>query len=251
MSTEPRRKDRPHQSNLFMTETFIFGIFVTVVAFTVPIFLASTWDGKNEAVVRVAKSVVKTAEELLPEAETVRTVVMDNMEKPIPYLRRLPNIVPYIIVIPSIVASITVSVVSTLLSFFNTFLLSPLLTLFAPAVILGHVSFDIFIRTPYNAFSWILKLLYPVYVFCGIAVLVGVLFGLAGAGIGRVGLWLTGRTEEAEEGAEEQGSRFDRLGRPRAFEDRKGKGRELPVEDIGGTRKPRKVEFANQSPVRW
>lgn len=198
----------------------------------------------------MAKSVAKTAEGFLPEAEAVRTVVIENIEKPIPYLRRLPNIVPYIIVIPSIVASITVSVVSTLLSFFNTFLLSPLLTLFAPAVILGRISFDIFIRAPWNALSWILKLLYPVYVFCGIAVLVGVLFGLAGAGIGKLGLWMTGRTEE-EEGAEEGGSRFDRLGRPRAFEDRKGKGRELPVEEFGGTRKPRKVEFANQSPVRW
>ncbi|KIO19401.1 hypothetical protein M407DRAFT_30941, partial [Tulasnella calospora MUT 4182] len=184
MSTDSRRKERPHQSSLWMTETFIFGVFVTVVAFAVPVFLASSWDGKNESVVQVAKSVAKTAEGFIPEAETVRTVVI---EKPIPYLRRLPNVIPYILVIPSVLASI----VSTLLSFFNTFLLSPLLTLLAPVVILGQIAFNILIRAPWNAFSWFAKLLYPIYVFCGIAVLVGALFALAGAGIGRVGLWMT------------------------------------------------------------
>ncbi|KAG8917313.1 hypothetical protein FRC01_002526, partial [Tulasnella sp. 417] len=183
MSTESRRKERPHQSSLFMTETFIFGIFVTVVAFAVPIFLAGSWDGKNESVIEVAKTVAKTAEGFIPEAETVRTVVI---EKPIPYLRRLPNVIPYTLVIPSVLASI----VTTLLSFFNTFLLSPLLTLLAPVVILGQLSFNIFIRAPWNAFAWFLKLLYPIYVFCGIAVLVGALFALAGAGIGKFGLWL-------------------------------------------------------------
>ncbi|KAG8916415.1 hypothetical protein FRC00_000174 [Tulasnella sp. 408] len=240
MSTESRRKERPHQSSLFMTETFIFGVFVTVVAFAVPVFLANSWEGKRESVVQVAKSVAETAEQLIPEAETVRTVVI---EKPIPYLRRLPNVIPYILVIPSVLASI----VSTLLSFFNTFLLSPLLTLLAPVVILGQISFNIFIRAPWNAFTWFLKLLYPIYVFCGIAVLVGALFALAGAGIGKFGLWLTVRPEDNEEG----GSVRDRFGRPRGYEDWKGKGREMAGEDLGGLRRPRKVEFANQSPVRW
>lgn len=188
----------------------------------------------------MAKAVAETAEQLIPEAETVRTVVI---EKPIPYLRRLPNVIPYILVIPSVLASI----VSTLLSFFNTFLLSPLLTLLAPVVILGQISFNIFVRAPFNAFTWFLKLLYPIYVFCGIAVLVGALFALAGAGIGKFGLWLTERPEDNEEG----GSGRDRFGRPRRSEDWKGKGREMPGEDLGGLRRPRKVEFASQSPVRW
>lgn len=48
MSTESRRKERPHQSSLFMTETFIFGVFITVVAFTVPVFLANSWEGRKE-----------------------------------------------------------------------------------------------------------------------------------------------------------------------------------------------------------
>ncbi|KAF5368862.1 hypothetical protein D9758_002878 [Tetrapyrgos nigripes] len=49
---------------------------------------------------------------------------------------------------------------------------------FAPVIVLGEILFDIFVATPYNVFVYVLDVLYPFYVFCGVACLVGLFIGL-------------------------------------------------------------------------
>lgn len=166
-------------------------------------------------------------------------------EKPIPYLRRLPNLFPYIISAPLLLRPLIFdwpyAIVSTLVGIFAipvTYALGVLTQLLAPVIILAQVTFHIFVRTPWNAFMWLMRFLYPIYVFCGIAALVGGLFGLAGAGVGRIGLRLTAKEETTEEEAYEMRS-------PRSSLSRKGKTREIKREaSAERSRRGRRVEFA-------
>ncbi|THU93527.1 hypothetical protein K435DRAFT_861443 [Dendrothele bispora CBS 962.96] len=50
---------------------------------------------------------------------------------------------------------------------------------FAPVTVLAEIFFEIFIATPYYVVVYLLDLFYPVYVFCGIACIVGASIGLA------------------------------------------------------------------------
>ncbi|KII90257.1 hypothetical protein PLICRDRAFT_40462 [Plicaturopsis crispa FD-325 SS-3] len=55
-----------------------------------------------------------------------------------------------------------------------------LLYLLSPVFVLTHILYSTFIETPYNAIVGLAVALYPVYVFVGIAIVLGALVGVSG-----------------------------------------------------------------------
>ncbi|KAG8901181.1 hypothetical protein FRB99_005490 [Tulasnella sp. 403] len=231
------------EHNLFLTETFVFGVFVACLAVIAPVALAGGWLTKAENAVSKASDAVETLVSTAAGAGGVPSAA----ERPIPHLRRLPNVLPHIIGLLMYAKPLFIDFPYYLLSWVLTICAMPITLLYyilnqllAPVIILAQVVFDVFIRTPWNALTWVLALLYPVYVFCGIAALVGAVCGLAGAGVGRLGLWLTMRNDLSDDGG---------IGEPVATDKRslKGKKKEVRI-DESGTGRPRgmrrKVEFA-------
>jgi len=190
--------------------------------------------------------VSKSSEHILAEGPTIARQVA---AKPVPYLRQLPNLFPYLLSLPYLLRVVffdwPIAVARPLLIPIS-YLFYVLGQLFAPVIILAQVVFDIAIRAPWNAIVWVAGLLYPVYVFCGVAALVGALFGLAGVGVGKLGLWLASTDD-----GEEWGSAPDPRARNSTFplQDRKGKGkaREIKLEEPAEAtpKRGRRVEFAS------
>lgn len=55
-----------------------------------------------------------------------------------------------------------------------------LLYIFAPVIVFSELVVDVFVRLPYQLAAYLLDAFYPVYVFCGVACIIGALFGLFG-----------------------------------------------------------------------
>jgi hypothetical protein len=58
-----------------------------------------------------------------------------------------------------------------------TLVLSALLYILAPATVLAQVILDILVFTPYHFAVYLVDLIYPIYVFCGVACIIGVIIG--------------------------------------------------------------------------
>ncbi|KIK63807.1 hypothetical protein GYMLUDRAFT_454921 [Collybiopsis luxurians FD-317 M1] len=58
------------------------------------------------------------------------------------------------------------------------FILSITFYLFAPVIVFFQVLLDVLVFTPYNLALYFLDAVYPLYVFCGVASITGILIGL-------------------------------------------------------------------------
>ncbi|KAF9035099.1 hypothetical protein BDP27DRAFT_1455610 [Rhodocollybia butyracea] len=58
-----------------------------------------------------------------------------------------------------------------------TLVLSALLYILAPATVLAQVILDILVFTPYHFAVYLVDSIYPIYVFCGAACIIGVIIG--------------------------------------------------------------------------
>jgi len=90
----------------------------------------------------------------------------------------------YLPIIRSVISRIAVSLFQVFTWLLHTFtrpVLFPIPILayaFAPFTVLAQILFEIFVATPYYVVVYLLDLFYPVYVFCGIACIVGASIGL-------------------------------------------------------------------------
>lgn len=178
---------------------------------------------------------------------------------PTPYLKKLPDLSPYVlralgytkpffIDLPLAIGRyILLGVYLPIAYLFHT-----LLAILSPVWVLLEVTVGIFVVAPFNALSWLAGLMFPVYVFCGVAALVGALLGLMGVGIGNAGLYLVSG-EAADTGSSYGGARETTLS------EREGRVREAPIQigaqrsrnDTlattvtleGGSRRGKRVEF--------
>ncbi|KIM42050.1 hypothetical protein M413DRAFT_27575 [Hebeloma cylindrosporum] len=118
--------------------------------------------------------------------------------------------------------NLTVSLVKSLLR------LSPLpivLYAIAPVTVFLDLVVAIFILAPYNAAVYLLDVLFPLYVFCGVACITGGLLGLTGRILCRVVINLIRRREE-ETGDRARSRAVKKRTVKLEEEDRKGKGKE-------------------------
>jgi hypothetical protein len=71
-----------------------------------------------------------------------------------------------------------------ILAFASLLDLSPLVWIFlytiAPFVSVLQIALDVFVRTPYAAAAYVFDVLSPIYVFCGVAIIIGSLIGFGG-----------------------------------------------------------------------
>jgi len=95
------------------------------------------------------------------------------------YLAYIPSPIPFIRSILIAQARLVSFLVSTTVVFLRA-LFAPVLTILAPAIILLAAVFNILVLTPYRAIVYLGKLLYPIYVFVGTAMVLGACVGMAG-----------------------------------------------------------------------
>lgn len=208
-----------------MTETFIFSVAVAVVTISIPWFVAHHWDswgtpGTGDApVVKAAEQVFTKATEMLVDNPTPAGRKPD---RPVPYIKQLPELYPYIrSYVKPFLISLPFAVAKFIFLLFwkpLSYVLFVIAKILAPVWVLCQVVFEILIRIPWNVLVWLSGILYPIYVFCGVAALVGGLLGLLGVGMGKFGLSLVALEQSDTDDA------------PVVIaEDRKGKGREIPL----------------------
>jgi len=199
-----------------MTETFIFTVVIMAAAITVPLFFTGSYEGWLSKPQDEAAKVIlaRTAEQLADSVKATQQTIATT--PPIPYLKRLPNVTPYILPVlnylfvhlPYVVGSFVFSLLYVPISYVLTIVARVL----APVWILLEVTFDVFVWAPYHALVWVATLLYPIYVFCGVAALVGAMLGLLGVGLGNLALYLTSKLADA---AREDGILRDTKGKAR------------------------------------
>ncbi|KAF8064445.1 hypothetical protein FPV67DRAFT_1672146 [Lyophyllum atratum] len=97
----------------------------------------------------------------------------------------LERILPYVVSIfsaglsfASALARFFTVLLSSSLSFFSP--LPIILYLLAPILVFFDIVTDVFLRWPYQIALYALDAFYPIYVFCGVACIVGVLVGVTG-----------------------------------------------------------------------
>lgn len=108
-----------------------------------------------------------------PHAPTVPKI---NIFK---YLAYIPSPVSFIRSILIAQARIVSFLVSATVVFLRA-LFAPILTLLAPVILLLAAVFNILVLTPYRVIVYLGKLLYPVYVFIGTAMILGACVGMVG-----------------------------------------------------------------------
>ena len=95
------------------------------------------------------------------------------------YLAYIPSPVPFIRSILVAQARLVSFLVSTTVLLLRA-LFAPVLTLLAPVIVLLTAVFDILFLTPFRVIGYLGKLLYPVYVFVGTAMVLGACVGMVG-----------------------------------------------------------------------
>jgi hypothetical protein len=95
------------------------------------------------------------------------------------YLAYIPSPISFIRSILIAQARLVSLLVSTAVVLFRG-LFAPILTLLAPVIVLLTAVFNILILTPYRVIAYLGKLLYPVYVFIGTAMILGACVGMVG-----------------------------------------------------------------------
>lgn len=95
------------------------------------------------------------------------------------YLAYIPSPVPFIRSIIVAQGRLVSFLVSTTVLLLRA-LFAPILTLLAPVIVLLTAVFDILFLTPYRVIAYLGKLLYPVYVFVGTAMVLGACVGMIG-----------------------------------------------------------------------
>ena len=106
----------------------------------------------------------------------VRSVPKVNIFKYLSYIPSPVSLIRYIIIAQVRLVSFLVLTTIVLLRA----LLAPILTILAPVIVLLSAVFHILILTPYRAIAYVGKLLYPIYVFIGTAVILGGCVGMIG-----------------------------------------------------------------------
>ncbi|KAH0580119.1 hypothetical protein H2248_002925 [Termitomyces sp. 'cryptogamus'] len=125
---------------------------------------------------------------------------------PPPLERIIPYVISGISVAVSIASSVAsfakfcISLVTRSISFFSP--LPIILYLFAPLIVFLDIVSDIFIRWPRSIVLYLLDAFYPVYVFCGVACIVGVLVGSTGRLVTQVLVDIVAEKEDQEPDAE-------------------------------------------------
>jgi len=95
------------------------------------------------------------------------------------YLTYIPSPIPFIRSILTVQFRIVSFLVSTTVELFHA-LFAPMRILLAPVIVLLTAVFNILVLTPYRVIFYLGKLLYPIYVFVGTAVVLGACVGVAG-----------------------------------------------------------------------
>ena len=106
----------------------------------------------------------------------VPSVPKVNIFKYLSYIPSPVSLIRYIIIAQVRLVSFLVLTTIVLLRA----LLAPILTILAPVIVLLSAVFHILILTPYRAIAYVGKLLYPIYVFIGTAVILGGCVGMIG-----------------------------------------------------------------------
>jgi hypothetical protein len=99
-----------------------------------------------------------------------------NLFKYLAYIPSPISLIRYVVVVQ---ARLVAFLLSTTVVLLRT-LFAPILTLLAPVIVLLSAVFNILILAPYRAIVYMGKLLYPIYVFVGSAVILGACIGIAG-----------------------------------------------------------------------
>ncbi|XP_006455677.1 hypothetical protein AGABI2DRAFT_210160 [Agaricus bisporus var. bisporus H97] len=101
----------------------------------------------------------------------------------------LPLLFPYILSTLHKATHLTLLLYKNLFTFLTflskTTLLSPLSYILAPLLTFTSIVFSLTFRVPYSFVSWFLDAVFPLYVFCGVACIVGGLLGYCGRLISR------------------------------------------------------------------
>jgi len=212
-------------SSIFLTETFLFTMVVAAAVVSLPFFLSSSWGGQpaskaQETIIQAGEAFAKSAEKL-------------TSAPPTPYLKKLPDLSPYILRALGYTKPLFVDVPYALLRFTVLAIFLPISYVFyalsavlSPVWVLCEVTFGIFVLVPWRALSWVAGWLFPVYVFCGVAALVGALLGLLGVGIGNVGLYLASSEKAHEVEVEEDYSEVQE----KNLKERTGRARGMPTQ---------------------
>ena len=192
------------------------GQTVTLLLLFIAVLFAYYQKSKNHAAAPVQDSQLPVAEPLVPSS-TFSAIIQEATEAmhhilPSPSMPHLPlkpspiptspavphaqkphapsiNIFKYLAYIPSPISLVHYIIIAQvrLISFLvlTTIVLlralfAPILTLLAPVIVLLTAVFHILVLTPYRAIVYLGKLLYPIYVFIGTAVILGACVGMVG-----------------------------------------------------------------------
>jgi len=176
-------KAKSRRNSLLHTETFVFIIILSSVAVLIPaLYFTSPAQLLGRGKSPISPPSHSSASRRPPlSLESAR----EFYNQIIPYLRYARSIVsqltPYLLAVPSFLIYLTRSSYHLTLRLIQPALYCLYLTflLFAPIIVLFQTALTTLVLTPYNYAMWLAELVYPIYVFCGIACLVG-----GGLGVG-------------------------------------------------------------------
>uniref|UniRef100_A0A8H7XK45 Uncharacterized protein n=1 Tax=Psilocybe cubensis TaxID=181762 RepID=A0A8H7XK45_PSICU len=135
------------------------------------------------------------------------------------------RVIPYI----TFASSVVRTTFAFIWSLFHPLLrLSPLpiiLYVLGPAIVFVDIFTTVFIRAPYTIIVYLMEALYPLYVFCGVACITGVILGLSARIISRLIVAAMSAEEEPPHMDENEDE-------PRLDSDLKGKGRQREPERV-------------------
>ncbi|KAG8929682.1 hypothetical protein FRC02_005232 [Tulasnella sp. 418] len=121
---------------------------------------------------------------------------------PVPYLHQLRRVLPSLYYCSYIVTSLWKVIIVNIVAVV-AYGLRFLRFAFAPGFVLAEICFEIFIMRPLAFAQGIMQLLYPIYVFVGIAALVGATLGATGVLGGWLGTYWSQAAIDADPLAEE------------------------------------------------
>jgi len=184
--SSPKAKRHPVSPSIVKSEIFIFALLVLGLAIYVPLYLsgspnnvknvsASTNGATGPGVQQPTSPVTPIA--LQPGGTGAPTSAQPApVTYLLPYILSLARIViNFLFRIPKLGYSLIRSTVLRPLSYPLSFLLA----VFRPLTLLLEILYILFLRTPYVIISWIVReAIYPLYVFVGVAVLLGGSVGL-------------------------------------------------------------------------
>jgi len=189
------RAAKQRGSSIFNTETFVFILILSGIAVVIPaLYFTSPAIGRSEPA--------------SPRPPLSLDSTRNSYNQILPYIQYAWSLsfrsIPYFFAVPIYFARVSYRI--TLRFFRPAFFIFDLAALvFAPVTIVVQALISTFIIAPYNWLTWFAGVLYPIYVFCGIAFLVGAGMGGGAALFPQVLLRAYAGLKKLRENAEEEG----------------------------------------------